>query len=300
VSAFDISKAGLFKTINGGGSWAKIGNLDEPIRIRIDPNDTQHLYAADGVRGNTEGFWVSTDGGESWEHPPGFADLEQTEGGLFPWDVYDTAVDPTDFNHVLVSFHGAWGWTDSPWNTSSGVVESTDGGESWVVHPPGAWGTGHSINFLYNPELATGDSNTWLVGTQGPGMFRTTDAGESWTQVNEVGIQHGGGTVYYASTGVLYATGADSLYRSTDNGASFAKVGPSGGYNGIGGDGTRLYAGKGFSSGLPTSSLETDGQTWSDYGSQAIGGTFQIEYDSINGIVYATTWTSGIWALKPE
>jgi hypothetical protein len=304
--AFDVSKGGLFKSIDAGTSWTRIGTvegggmIDEPIRVRVDPNDTQHLYVGDGVRGATMGFFVSTDGGATFTMPQGFKDVGD-EHDLFQYDVYDVAVDPTDFSHVLVAFHAAWGWTDSQWDTSSGILESTDGGETWSVHAPGAWGTGHAINFLYNPELGLGDSNTWLVGTQGPGMHKTTDGGESWTQVSETGIQHGGGTVHYAQNGDLYATSGNTILKSTNNGDSFTPVGPGGGYNGIGGDGTNLYTMKCFGPSKMLTATEADGATWSDFNSQEFAsGPFELVFDPTNKILYSAAWGSGMWALKVE
>jgi hypothetical protein len=298
VSGFDITPCGMFKTTDGGASWRKIGNLDEPIRIRIDPNNSNHLYACDGVRGNTEGFWVSNDGGETWTHPQAYSDLTTSGLGYF-WDMYDIAVDPTDFNHVLGAFHSAWGWTDSKWNTNSGVIESKDGGNTWIVHDPlSGWGTGHAITFLYNPTLGKGNANTWLLGTQGNGFYRTTDAGTSWAKVTSACIQHGGGAVYYSNTGVLYASGSDRNQRSTDNGETWTEIGDGGGYNCIYGDGTTLYFSKGGSTPVQVSP-ESDGINWHNFSNQALpGGTFEMALDKDNRIMYAACWTAGIWALK--
>jgi hypothetical protein len=304
TDAFESSKGGLHKSLDAGATWTRVGKttagpgyLDEPIRVQIDPKNTQHLYVGDGVRGGTMGFWVSTDGGNNFTQPASFANLKSQ---LYPFDVYDVAVDPTDFNHVLVSFHGAWGWTDTKWNTSSGVLESKDGGTTWIVHDPmPGWGTGHAITFLYNPALGLGDANTWLLGTQGPGQWRTTDAGATWKKVADNGIQHGGGKTYYTKAGVLYATGGNQNMRSTDNGATWSLVGPGGGYNGIVGDGKNLYTAKCFGPTAILMSPETDGTKWTDTSSQQFAqGPFEMAFDSVNGIVYNASWGAGMWAMK--
>jgi hypothetical protein len=201
---------------------------------------------------------------------------------------------------VLVSFHGAWGWTDTKWNTSSGVLESKDGGTTWIVHEPmSGWGTGHAITFLYNPALGLGDSNTWMLGTQGAGQWRTTDAGATWKKVSDNGIQHGGGKTYYTKAGVLYATGANQNMRSMDNGATWASIGPGGGYNGIVGDGKFLFTAKCFGPTAILTSPENDGTKWTDSSSQQFNqGPFEMAYDSVNGIVYNASWGAGMWALK--
>ena len=161
---------------------------DRPTRradeCPIDPKDSQHLYAVDGVRGGTMGFWISKDGGATWSVPSSWGAI----GKDFNYgDLYDIAVEPGDFNHLLVTSHSWWG---DKYPTGSGILESHDGGASWTIHPPtGTWGSGHSIWFL-------GDSRTWLLGTQDAGFWRTSDSGASWTQVvKDEGIMHGGGRI---------------------------------------------------------------------------------------------------------
>jgi photosystem II stability/assembly factor-like uncharacterized protein len=302
VCSFDVevNKAGLYKSTDAGATWKKTSALDEPIRIRIDPRNPRHLYAIDGVRGGTQGFFVSVNGGETFEQPEGFASLK-TSAGIFQADTYDVAADPADFDHVLVSHHSAWGWTDTKWNTSSGVLESKDGGTSWIVHEPLAgWGSGHAINFLFNPELGLGNSDTWLLGTQGPGMFRTEDAGKTWTKVSELGIQHGGGSVYYDKAGVLYASGANGNLRSADNGLTWTKVSEGKGYNAVFGDGELLYTAPGFGPTSYFTSPEGEGTTWTPFNTtqQFSAGPFEMALDRANGILYSANWGEGLWALK--
>src|SRR6185369_8626452 len=133
TTPYTAELGGLFKSADGGATWRRIGKvtplyaggsdqLDMPIHVRIDPNDSNHLYVGDGVRGSTQGFWVSTDGGETFTLPPGFAAALKA-AGIDNQDIYDVAPDPTDFRHVLLSFHYRWGWTDTKWNMSSGVLE---------------------------------------------------------------------------------------------------------------------------------------------------------------------------------
>jgi hypothetical protein len=308
TGSYDTSIGGLYKSINAGSTWTRVGHIpvdytgsdhvEAPLHVRIDPKNTQHLYVVQGVRGH-EGFYVSTDGGENLKIPQGFAKLSSPS--FNPSDVYGIAVDPTDFAHVLLSFHGAWGWTDTKWNTSSGVLESKDGGESWIVHDPNGWGTGHTITFLYNPELGIGNANTWLLGTQGNGMLRTTNAGATWTKVTDNGIQHGGGTVYYTHNGDLFASGADHNAKSTDNGATWTVIGPGGGYNAIGGDGHSVYTAKCFGPTPFIVSSETDGVTWKDFNSQQFDmGMFDIKFDATNRILYSSNWRAGLYALKVQ
>jgi len=312
TTPFDTSKGGLFKSTDAGASWKRIAHitpdytgvdqLDEPLHVRIDPGDSQHLYVGDGVRGATEGFWVSNDGGETFAKPPGWVSLETTKT-MSMGDVYDVAVDPSDFKHVLVSFHGAWGWTDSKWNTSSGVLETKDGGDTFIVHEPGSWGTGHAINFLYDPAHGIGDRNTWLLGTQGGGYYRTSDAGVTWTKVSEGGIFHGGGTVFYSKAGALYASGYPSSRRSTDNGLTWTEVGPSGGGTTcLFGDGQTLWSAPALGDNPYFTSPDSDGVAWAAYDAGAQqwhnGGPFEMAVDPVNRILYSSNWEQGVMAMK--
>jgi hypothetical protein len=278
--------AGLYKSTDAGTSWTRVGQLQEPIRVRIDPEDTQHLYAVDGVRGGTLGFWESSDGGESWVQPQSFKDWAQEIGS---YDVYDIAVDPADFEHFLLSFHSPWRDADA------GVVESKDGGVTWITHAAaGAWYAGMSIAFLKT-------SDTWLLGTQGDGYWRTENAGMSWTKVSEINIQHGGGTIYYAKTGVLYASGYPNNLRSTDDGKTWSPINDHSGYNVIFGDGTNLYTAPCFGPSPFLISPETDGETWAPQSDQMFdNGPFEMVFDQANGILYSASWNVGLWALKVQ
>ena len=285
VEGYDAgpSKSGLYKSGDGGATWKKVGNLDMPIRIRVDRSDTRHLYACDGVRGGTMGFWVSRDAGDSWEMPAGFKSWADAQGS---YDVYDVALDPSDVKHVLLSFHSGWR------SGNAGVAESTDGGMTWKGHDvPGAGYAGMSIAFLR-------DSKTWLLGTQSNGFWRTKDSGGTWMQVSTESITHGGGNIYYAKSG-LYASAYNQNIRSTDDGLTWRTVGPGGGFNAIIGDGDRLFSLKRFGPAPFITSKEDDGLTWGDFSSQQFDHrAFEMAVDRAHGIVYSASWGAGFWALK--
>ena len=209
-------------------------------------------------------------------------------------------MDPSDFKHVLLSFHSPWNWGDS--NKGSGVLESKDGGDTWIPHGyPNQFGYGTSVDFLYEPSLGIGDSGTWMVGEQGGGHYRTTDSGKTWTKVSSNGIFHGGGHIYYTKAGVLFASGAPQNMRSTDNGATWTLTGP-GNSTAVFGDGTLLYSAPALGNNPYFTSPETDGTTWTPYqgGAQKWnnGGPFEITFDSANGILYSSNWEMGAMAMK--
>jgi photosystem II stability/assembly factor-like uncharacterized protein len=302
---------GLWKSANGGESWSSMnGNLPTPLcigSIRVDPRNHLHMYIYGGVNGSASmGFWRTTDGGTTWNQPQSFGD-----GARTTWvnDVYWIAPDPSDFNHILLTFHSPWNAAGS--NGNSGVLESKDGGDSWIPHyPSGNWQAGLGVNFLYCPEQNIGNSNTWMVGTQwGGGYYRTTDAGATWQNVTTNLSIHGATQIYYAKTGIVYSGCNYQMMRSSDNGLSWTSIGPkfNDGYYCLIGDGNYLYAQEantGTNTAGPqpyVTSPETDGINWTAYngGTQKFqDGPYDMAFDKVNRIVYSANWDHGLWALK--
>jgi photosystem II stability/assembly factor-like uncharacterized protein len=290
---------GMWRSKDGGSTWTEIGNLPTPISpgvIQIDPRNPSNMYYIGGVRGSSAGFWVSTDGGDTWASPAGFTDKANNSVDGWTNDAYDVKADPADFKHVVVTFHSGFEWTGN-----AGVLETTDGGDTWIRHWPSGWGAGHSVWFL-------GDSSTWLVGTQYNGYWRTADAGTTWKQVSTTNMQHGGTGAFVSKTGVLYVGALSNILRSTDNGLTFTAVAPhtGDGYYAIVGDGNKLYTQLGNTGGNGTgvdqpylTSDEADGVTWTDYNAQKFAdGPYRMAFDKVNRIIYSANWNAGVWALK--
>lgn len=182
--------AGLQKSTDAGSTWSNVAGstLSSPQRVRVDPNNSNHLYVTQGVSAN--GFFVSNDGGVTMITPAGWNKLMDT---IHENDIYYIAVDPADFNHILVVFYEEWSQDPNVWNNdtgNAGVVESLDGGNDWIVHQPlPEWKVGHlcNVTFLSNPSLGLGDSHTWMFSAQpssGAGMWRTTNSGATWTKAS--------------------------------------------------------------------------------------------------------------------
>jgi photosystem II stability/assembly factor-like uncharacterized protein len=294
-------QSGLYRSTNAGSTWQLVSPESMCINVRVDPADPNHLYAGNGVGSGADGFWVSRDGGQTWEMPQGFLDAAGAPG-VNVFDVYHVEPNPADFNHVLVSFH--YYWQNPAWGDLSlaGVLETFDGGDSWIAHQPDpGWHAagGYDVFFLHDPELGIGDERTWLYGTQGAGYWRTTDAGETWTKVSDVDMQHGGGQLYYTKDGVLYLSGAPSLLRSEDNGETWDEIGPPGAYLSVTGDGKALYTAQ-HGGGSFITARENDDTNWTTYPDDRtfFEGPFQMSFDPYNRILYAANIRAGVWALR--
>jgi photosystem II stability/assembly factor-like uncharacterized protein len=302
VCAFDLSKpVGLYKSTDAGSTWKRVGHLDEPLHVAVDPRDSKHLYAVDGVRGNTQGFWISNDGGETWTQPAGFVAASGSPVGTR--DLYSLATEPGNFDHVLVSYHSPWAGGDN-----AGILESADGGLTWARRDPpaaSAGGYGMAVFFLHLPQHTLGDSKTWLFTAQQGGFFRTTDGGATWAQVYGHPMTHGGNQIYCSKTGVLYSGGYQYPARSTDNGKTWTQVKTGLDYSwymGVSGDGENIYVGNTGPDRPFFVSRETDGLTWTPYrgGAQKFATQpFEMAYDSANGILYSANW-GGLYALKVD
>jgi hypothetical protein len=121
-------------------------------------------------------------------------------------------------------------------------------------------------------------------------------------------MTHGGDQLYRTANNVLFAGGADKPARSSDNGKTWTTFTqdcgfPFGASMGICGDGTNIFIGPwNVSDGgcCYFTSPETDGLTWKPYlkDQKFTMEPFELHYDAKNGIMYASPWQDGFWALK--
>jgi hypothetical protein len=293
VQANDAFPAGtgIYKTTNAGGSWQKVSLLDGPLHVKVDPRNPLHLYASDDVRGDHIGFWISKDGGQTFTQPDSFVTAANT---VCNNHAYYIGVDPADFDHLLVSFHGSW-CND----TTTGFFESKDGGTTFTVHQSGGWmgGEGRAVFFLHDPDLGLGNDQTWLCATQSSGHWVTTNGGANWKQATTINTDHGGNQLYYTANGTLYAGGNPNLMRSVDNGQTWTAL-TFGGFLSVIGDGVNLYTGT-HGGGTFITAKESDDTHWTAFDSQTFAeGPFEMAFDAANGIVYSSNIRGGVWALK--
>ena len=308
-----VDQKGLWKSTDYGATWTggqispvngtnNTTYFDSPNQLRWHPTNPLLGYLTVGVRSETAdvfGFWKTTDGGANWFKPAGYVSISSTVGSQ---DVTSFSVDPTDFNHVIVGGH-------SPWTgfSTSGILETTDGGSTWTAHnPPAGWPGGtQPPAFLYDPATGQGNANTWLVGTDGSGIWRTTNAGSSWTQVTSAfSAVHVGQHIMYLPDGRLIAGAGGQPIISSDNGLTWAALSalPSGIYTGVcnGGDGY-IYTGRTWRSFDYMDQLwrapVSNPTSWTELTDLSTGDG-PVNMISQDGILYWSGWTAGLFRKR--
>jgi photosystem II stability/assembly factor-like uncharacterized protein len=234
---------GVYKTTDGGDNWSHVGLKDSEriARIHVDPKAkdtvfvcaTGHLWNANEERG----VFKTTDGGKSWKKVL-YVDADT--------GCSDLSMDPQE-SRIL--YAGMWTFRRYPdyFNSGgkgSGLYKSTDGGESWKRLdgglPKGELGR---IAVMVAPSRAATvyavvESKDRAKDKQTTALWRSDDAGASWTEMNQAfNVQVR--PFYFATVIVdpkdhlrVYKPGL-TLTISTDGGKSFDNLftGGQGGYH---------------------------------------------------------------------
>ncbi len=170
---------GVYKTIDGGKTWTKmgLGETKQISRIVVDPHDRNHVVV--GAQGDlfadsTErGAYVTEDGGKTWTKSLYVGPMS---------GVSDLAMDMQNPNVV---YAGMWQFRRQPWTFTSGgdddgLYKSTDGGKTWAKL------TGHGLPTdtvgRIGLAVAPSDGNRVyaLIESKQGILWRSTDGGNSW------------------------------------------------------------------------------------------------------------------------
>ncbi len=196
-----------FWTPMGPSDAVRGTNMGRVNAIEFDPKNPKIIYigAPDG------GVWKSTNGGATWV--PKF-DFQPT------LSVGDIAIDRNNPQIVYAATSDSFGYSTPFWGGtySVGVRKSTDGGNTWAATGL-TWTVGQNRTIrrlVIHPK----NGNILLAATSN-GLYRTTDAGASWTQIwttstFDVEFQHNNGNIVYATT--------TQVHKSTNAGASFSTL----------------------------------------------------------------------------
>lgn len=176
---------GVWKSTDAGRTWSHIGlkNSQRIPRIRIHPKDPDVVYVAamGSLFGANEerGVFRSTDGGKNWKK---ILYVNDQVG------VVDLVMDPTN---PRILYASSWRVIRTPYSLESGgegsqIWKTTDGGDNWqsisenegMPKPPlGISGISVSES---NP-----DNLYAIIEAEDGGVFRSSDAGETWKRINK-------------------------------------------------------------------------------------------------------------------
>ncbi|HJZ82155.1 MAG TPA: hypothetical protein VKD91_17475, partial [Pyrinomonadaceae bacterium] len=173
---------GIYKSTDAGKSWTHLGLRDgqQIPQIVVDPRDANrilvavagHPYAANEERG----IFRSTDGGRTFEK---VLYKDENVGGA---DVM------FDLKNPDVAYAGLWEarqgpWENGAWNgTGGGVFKSTDNGKTWTQLKGGLPDNIIQANIAIAPS-APNRLFASLALSPGLVIYRSDDAGESWTRI---------------------------------------------------------------------------------------------------------------------
>jgi photosystem II stability/assembly factor-like uncharacterized protein len=234
---FGTTGGGVFKSIDGGQAWFPVtdkyfgGTIGA---VEVAPSNPDIVYVGGGeypLRGNVshgDGVWKSNDAGKTWTQK-NLADAKH---------IGDIVIHPTNPDLVYVAVLGhAFGS-----NETRGVFRSKDGGNTWqkVLFRNDSTGAVELTLDPNNPSVLY--AGFWQVqrkpwqlvsGGAGSGMFKTTDGGDTWTEITRNrGLPAGiwgdiGISVSGANSNRVYAiieAKEGGVYRSDDAGATWQKM----------------------------------------------------------------------------
>ncbi|MFB3854534.1 MAG: WD40/YVTN/BNR-like repeat-containing protein [Vicinamibacterales bacterium] len=207
---------GLWKSVNDGHSWMPIFDNERSISIgdiAVAPSNPNVVWVGTGEATSSrstywgDGVYKSTDAGKSWTN----MGLPETH------HIGRIVIDPKDPNIVYVAALGKL-YSENP---ERGVYKTTDGGKTWtksldVKVGDRAIGACDIVMDPKNPRVlyaATYDKERkpWTFNLAGPGsgIYKTTDAGKTWTKLTN-GLPSGmlgriGLDVYLRNPNILYA-----------------------------------------------------------------------------------------------
>ncbi len=218
---------GIWKSIDAGATWQHVWKGRGQIgALAVHPRHPDIAFAA--VLGSPfgpgaeRGVYRTTDGGATWKQ------VLKKDADTGASDVH---LDPNNPNIV---YAGMWQFRRSPWVTTSGgpgsgLWRSSDGGETWKQLtgsglPEGEWGK-------VGIGIAPSDSNRVyaLIEAEEGGLFRSDDAGGSWTRINAHRSLRQ--RAWYYTVLTVDPTNPDVLWvpqvpllKSIDGGKSFTQV----------------------------------------------------------------------------
>ncbi len=224
---------GIYKSTDEGRTWMHLGLRDgqQIPKVAVDPRDPTRLFVA--VLGhpygpNAErGIFRSIDGGATFDK---VLYKDENTGGS------DVEIDPSTPNVVYAALWEArqGPWENGAWSgTGGGLFKSTDGGTTWRPLTQGLPSGEDGVVQVDVTIAASRPSRLYatVATTRGTGIYRSDDAGESWTRVTNdprPAVRIGGGdlpvpTADPANPDIVYSASVVA-WKSTDGGKTWTGI----------------------------------------------------------------------------
>ena len=224
---------GVYKTTDGGDTWQFIGLYEagQIGAVRIHPTNPDVVWVSamgDAFKANAQrGVFKTSDGGKTWRKVLYISD---TVGAM------DVELQPGNPNVVYawMSHLERKPWTIISGGKDGGFYKSTDGGEHFTRVTSGL--PGDLIGKANLAVTAAKPDRVYALveAKPGGGLYRSDDAGQTWMAMNPQPPAAAAGMIqrpfYYTTLGAdptnadtVYA-GAESFYKSTDGGKTFASM----------------------------------------------------------------------------
>ncbi len=220
---------GIYKSTDAGETWVHLGLRDgqQIPQIIVDPVDPDRLFVA--VLGHPygpneqRGIFRSTDGGRSFEK---VLYTDEDTGGI------DLVFEPTNPRMIYAVM---WEARQAPWENGvfdgpgSGIFKSADGGDTWRPLTDGLPTFDDDGLGRIGIAIAPSDPSRMFAtvdARQNRGLYRSDDAGESWSLINEDprvtqrGSDFAEVKVHPTNPDIVF-TGSIVVWKSTDGGRTF-------------------------------------------------------------------------------
>ena len=307
---------GIFKSTDGGKNWvfASFGIKNwYGMQLATHPEDADTLFTT-----TNGGVYKSTNAAESWELIGG-SDLCDDEDAGGNCHYHGIVVEKEAPFKVLVGSGG-----DQYAKEGVGLTGSEDNGESWRNSDDGFVRDVHVSKLVIDPN----NNNVFYATTQGEteytdkvgdgaGVFKSTDRGNNWTQINNGlnSLETNVLAVDPNDSDVLYlGTDDDGIYKSINGGENWKKLIPTASF-GVGDiivdpqnsnnvymgtvDYFRLSESRGVLGDFGVYKSTDGGTTWEEFNSGLNHlGVFSLELSEENRILYAGTRAGGVYWIN--
>jgi len=197
ANPWDPIARGVFKSTTGGRSWKKsngkgwcpslpkdVGGVLSIFKLVGDLNHPDTLYTGHAIGG----IYKTADGGSTW--------LEKNNGlpkdPIFGLHVNVLEIDPSKTNTLyaapFINYPVSYFRDKGP--QPQGIYKTVDGGDHWTKLDTGSiilplpWDV---ATFVTSLKVSPHHSNTIYFGTSDKGIYKSTDGGNRWVEMNGTG-----------------------------------------------------------------------------------------------------------------